>query len=327
MSGNFATEIMNILENLMDQLILLVPPEMQSLSDKIVEYHKKISQKKLKVDKTVLRMYKILEPYNKYLFNNDSSFLTNIENKVMILPEIDLVVVYNLNNINDDSRSMIFKYLRLVKLYSNVYFGKNVDKNIQKLTEILNDISIPKNGMNPNGLAKAGEEIKKMFGGTEISSGSTNTIMRLVDQITNKLASSNMDDGFDIRGLLSIATEIAQDNKDDFIDGKVDLSEITKSASTIMQQVYNNPDNEIAKQIGFNPMTLLTNMVDKGVADKGLGETENTMNIENMDFNTLLQSTLKDLTPEQQEQMNEVLNEVQSINPQDMDLNKFLNPK
>lgn len=279
-------EIMKILNHLLRQIMTNKIYNNLACASTILDFSKRIDTCKIKIANTVARIYKVLEPYDELLMKKDTSF---IKKNVIIelLPGINIIKIYLHPELDSASQQVVLDYLVLLKCYANMYFGKKVEETKALIPTVLGTFT-SKTDMSKNDIIKARDEIKKMFG----TSGSTaQTVASLVDQISDKLIISSEDEnGLDFRSLMMTAVELAQKNKQHFIDGKVNISEMTASASNIMKKVYSDPNNNLKEQLGFDPNILLQ-----------------SLNNPDVDGATALQNALDNIPTEQKSQLDQML--------------------
>jgi len=120
-----------------------------------------------------------------------------------------------------------------------------------------------------------------MFCANATSTESGNALTKIIEQITDQLSANDDDDGgFDIRKIIQIASDIADKNKDDFISGKVKMEDITSSTQKVMKEVCAN-DNEVTKELGFNPINLLNTVTENGLQNESGDEFKNMSDVMN----------------------------------------------
>lgn len=292
-------EVFTILGNLLKQLTMTNLFDSLSFRDNILHYQKQIALNKIREDKTLIRVYRQLEKYNKELLAENAEVVFS---NLFLLPEIDIAVVYHHVDFEKESKTMILKYLSTLKCYLNIYFDVHVEKTRTVMEKIFTGFMKPIKLSTQEELSVASAEIKKMMGGS-VNSKTTNMIFRLVDQIGAGLGKIG-EESFDIPSLLQLASSIADENRADFQEG-VDLQEITTSATTMMSTMLKSDNKDTAElkdKLGFDPMELFKNL---DMSNKN-GQTP--------DIGKFMDNNMSKLNPEQKQQMENVIKGLGGMN-------------
>ncbi len=262
---NLKDKTLTILGNLLRQLMAFPSYDKLSCASCILVFCKKIDEKKIKVDNAIARLFEVLEPINDALLDGDKTALDN-GHAYEILPGINITKVYGHEDMTPDSKKIILCYLSVLKCHANFVKNRYLEKTSsvygQRLDELMN---YDKNKSTAE-INKAKEEIKEMFA-PKISKESQPIFHNLINQISDKLNATGGGGGVDLRGFMDMAMELADKNKKDFIDGKINLAEMTEAATSVMEKIYADTDDNLKNTLGFDPSELLKGLKNGGTPD------------------------------------------------------------
>lgn len=247
-----------ILNTLLKEIMKFPAYEKLSCAQCILDFCKKIDNRKIKIDTTIARLYKILEPINTELLNDKYEVL-ELGQVFEIVPGINITKVYK--EMDLDSKKIIFKYLAVLKCNANFLTNNHIEETTTVYQSRLDGLLNYHKNKTTEEIKKASDEIKDMFA-PMISSSSLPTLNNLVNEISAKLNSNeNLEDSIDMRSFFTMASELAEKNKENFVNGKVNVAEMTQAASSVMRKIYAESDTDLKQTLGFDPAELLDNMM------------------------------------------------------------------